>query len=395
VIATQHAASSHEASFTDPIFQAQYFEEVLPRARGNAAILGEAARCTACHSPVTFVSIDGAARSTTDVDPRTSGVTCDFCHTISGYTGSRPENGNYVSTPGGQKLGPYRHKSTWHHDFSELQTKSDFCGICHDATNHNGVAVKSTFSEWQSSRYAERGIQCQDCHMSEFGRLVAGTPLFESGHAAHMTVGTAPERERLFNHRFPGMHTAKQLAGAVTLTIETEPRSCSPGQPLTIAVLLTNATAGHRLPTGSADLRQMWLTLEADLGKKVVPISATAAAGSDGFDVAGKGRFDGEILGADIPAGSRLYRTVFLDALDHQTLRSYDATRMVFDNRLDPLETRRETYRFVVPASASGEIVVRARVNYLAYPSSFAARLGVPPAQRVEIASTNQVVRIR
>lgn len=181
----------------------------------------------------------------------------------------------------------------------------------------------------------------------------------------------------------------------MTLTIGTDRPSWSPGQEVVINVAVANSGAGHKLPTGSADLRQMWLAVDTQVGGRVIPITATPAAGSDAFDVAGRGKFDSEILGADIPKGSRVYRTVFLDARNQQTLQSYEATRIVFDNRLEPSETRKETYRFVVPATASGKIVLRAGVNYLSYPSSFAARLGLPPPKHVEIASTSRVVAIR
>lgn len=394
-ISAQHAASDHETSFSNPVFQAQYFQEVLPRASGDAAVLEEAARCTACHSPVTFVRLKGALLRAEQAAPRMAGVTCDFCHTISGYTGERPQDGNYISSPGQRKFGPFRHEYNWHHYYAELQTKSEFCGICHNATNHHGVEVKSTFREWEESRFAQRGIQCQDCHMSVSGRLVAGAPRFASGHAAHMTMGAAPERERLFSHRFPGMHSAEQLSGAVTLSLGTEQRPLARGDEIAVDVLVTNYAAGHKLPTGSSDLRQMWLSLEARIDDTILAIAAAPAAGSDGFDVAGKGKFDADILGADIPAGSRLYRTIFLDAHGRQTLRSYEATRLIFDNRLGPSETRKESYRFVVPSHARGKIVLRASVNYLPYPSSFATRLGLPPAESFEIVSTSRSLLIR
>ncbi|HSN15025.1 MAG TPA: hypothetical protein VLT61_10355, partial [Anaeromyxobacteraceae bacterium] len=48
----QQVASHHEASFTNPIFQAQYFESVLPGASRDPALAGEARSCAACHAPV-------------------------------------------------------------------------------------------------------------------------------------------------------------------------------------------------------------------------------------------------------------------------------------------------------------------------------------------------------
>ena len=96
----QHLQSHHEKSFTSPLFQAQYFEMVLPRAARDPSIAADAKNCTACHSPVSYANNRSLATSAGVTDPSLSGVTCDLCHTIVGYEGDTPQNGNFIVSPG-------------------------------------------------------------------------------------------------------------------------------------------------------------------------------------------------------------------------------------------------------------------------------------------------------
>jgi hypothetical protein len=63
-----------------------------------------------------------------------------------------------------------------------------------------------------------------------------------------------------------------------------------------------------------------------------------------------------------------------------QTLASYNAARIVFDNRLKAEEMRTERYSFRVPDDAREALVFTARARYLPYPGSFARALSIPPA---------------
>ncbi len=382
----------HAAAFADPVFRGQYFKELLPRLEREPDLLSEAARCMACHAPVVYVKGEGLLTSEEGIDPRMAGVTCDFCHTIRGYRGERPGNGNYVSVPGDQKLGPFKHASSWHHVYSELQTKSEFCAICHSYINRYGLETRSTYSEWKNSRYAGEGIQCQDCHMNVRGFLTAGKPVYESGKAAYMTLGRSPYRERLYTHRFPGAHSKTQLTGALRLAVEVRR---SAGGEITVEVLVDNSKTGHKMPTGSAELRLLWLDLKAVVGGKVITVPIGPDAEAEGYGVSGRGRFDREVLGDDVPEGSRIYRAVFVDAEGKQTLSFYDAARIVFDNRLGAAEVRKEIYQLRPPRTAGERLSLKASLYYLPYPSSFADRLGLPRPEPVEIASAVREIPLR
>ena len=71
------------------------------------------------------------------------------------------------------------------------------------------------------------------------------------------------------------------------------------------------------------------------------------------------------------------------------------ACPIVLDNRLNASEIREETYHFQAPAKSKSEVVIiRASLNYLAYPTSFTRGLGLPGAKAVEVASTKGEIRI-
>lgn len=382
------------------MFSGQYFQELLPAIKTNLELADEAKDCIACHSPIDYIAMNGRIFSKEQADPDKSGVTCDFCHTITGYKGGLPGNGAYISEPlAERKFGPFLHEYNWHHIYSAAQTKSEFCAICHNAVNHNGLEIKATYTEWKNSSYAERGINCQDCHMNALGFLSGGKPVFESGRAADpsRTFGRGtPFRPVLFTHRFPGAHTRTQISGGadITLKSETEKRTVSPGDEIIIRVNVDNSNTGHKFPSGSSDLRLLWLELTARIGDNVIVIPAVPD-GKDPFDVTGQTAFDREILGDDIQKGNRIYRAVFTDKTGKQTLASYNATKIIFDNRLNASEIRKETYHFRVPENAAEKIIIEARLSYLPYPSSFSRRFDLPKPERFEIADMKTEITVK
>lgn len=384
-IYTQYKFSNHAGAFDDPMFQAQYYGQILPAAEHDERLRQDAAACLACHSPIVSLQHQGQAVPAQAVEPGLSGVTCDFCHTVRGFVGDTPGNGNYVSEPGEMKLGPFKEDTDWHHSYSRLQTQSEFCAICHSATNSHGLAVRSTYAEWKASSYATKGVQCQDCHMNSKGFLVEGEAVFQSGQAAQMTVGSAPVRSKLFSHRFPGAHSAIQLTGAITIQVAPHPAPLSPGERLKIGVEVRNTNVGHKMPSGSPELRVAYLEVRAGVSDEEATelLRAAPRDPAQPLDVAGASADDARVLGADVPAGCRLYRAVFVDQRGAQTLLNYDARALAFDSRLGTEETRREEYDYTVPKNwpAGEDVHVVATLRYLRFPSSFATAMGVAPAE--------------
>jgi len=380
----QHFESHHEKSCTSPLFQAQYFEMVLPRAARDPSIAADARNCTACHSPVSYANNRSLATSAGVTDPSLAGVTCDLCHTIVGYEGKAPQNGNFVVSPGPKKYGPFKKEGSHHGAYSEIQTKSELCAICHEAVNSHGVRVKATFSEWKESAFAKKGVQCQDCHMSKDGVFVDGGR-YESGQVSTDSLSHAPSRDKIYSHRFPGIHSGAAVEGAVGLRIGKTPDRVPAGRPFTLSVIVDNGNTAHCLPTGSADLRLLWLEVTVRIGGRAIALPAENRARGT-WAAVGENSDDALLLGGDVPVGARLYRAVFFDRKNHQTLASFDATSIAFDNRLQPGEKRTEGYTVDLPRDATGTIEIDARLRYRAFPTSLARELDVTPPAVVDVA---------
>jgi hypothetical protein len=183
--------------------------------------------------------------------------------------------------------------------------------------------------------------------------------------------------------------------GALTLEIEADEASVSAGDEMSIEVAVNNSRTGHKMPTGSPELRIMWLEVRFHYGRRILSIPATPHNESETCDVSGHSLCEGEVLKDEIPSGSRVYRAIYNDSTGKRTLSSYRAAKTRFDNRLNAEEIRKETYRFQIPEDAEGTLSVVAKLHYLSYPRFFAESLGVPPVEPVEIAAATMEVVIR
>ena len=252
-IVAQHLRSLHaEMSFTNPTFQAQYPKDhPTPRLKRTPLSSAEARERIdwACHEPITYdeKGSPGDCRSQLCNRDMVTGLRAMSGRTMTGYRAPRPQNGNYIIAPSDTKLGPFKEESDWHHAYSELQTKSEICAVCHEAVNRHGFQIKATFTEWQESVFAQQGVECQDCHMNVDGFLTAGKPRFSSGKAASMSLGNSPERARLYTHEFPGAHSKTQVEGAIELSIKATPMDASQSRTVAIDVTVDNSRTGQRV----------------------------------------------------------------------------------------------------------------------------------------------------
>jgi hypothetical protein len=226
---------------------------------------------------------------------------------------------------------------------SAYHQQSAICGLCHNVSTPDtatgplktlinasgtdtGIAfpVERTFSEWQRSDFADvifrdafgdapahppalaHSRQCQDCHMpnssdpnayacnvesqgSRSGNLATHTlvggntwvPGILSGeYGAALSVGAAIDRQQAFAQTMNAAQLMLQGAAQVGITpgAYTAPTVGSAGS-LALNVRITNLS-GHKLPTGYAEGRRMWLNVQVrDAGDALV-------AESGAYDVA-------------------------------------------------------------------------------------------------------------
>jgi hypothetical protein len=391
--------SMHAKAFSNQLFNAQYFNDVVPRAQRDPEMVPEARKCIACHAPVVFMNYTGLVTTPAQANKYETGVTCDFCHTLAGYA----DNGDFMQTASGKKLGPFPSDggSTHHSEYSRFIAVGDFCGRCHNATNHVGLEVKSTYYEWRESKFGSRGVACQECHMNKNGFLEDGKATYDRGQAAHIKIGNVTKKlkdhDKLYNHAFPGAHSSTQLLDALNLEFKVNTLTVESGGRFPFALTVNSERSGHKMPSGSSDLRFMWLVVTASTEDGTTfPVfinNPRIKKGSD-YSIAGGSRDDAIILRNDVPVGSRLYRTVLVNATGRQSLFQYDAVRSAFDNRLSAGEVRKEGYYFKLPEQFSGKVTLEANLYYKGAPSSFSKRMQVPESEVVLVATQKRTITV-
>lgn len=342
----------HSNSWKDPFYQKIYLQ-LNERTKGASAKF-----CAVCHSPIGVLSgeippADGSKVSRV----AGQGVTCDFCHTVSEARGI----GNFsaLSSPGAVKYGqiadPVVPSHAYHKNkFSALHASGEFCGMCHSVTHPvTKVAIESTYYEWKRGPYAKAGITCQDCHMTP-------GPGVEKPNLGKAAVD-GPRREHVYTHEFVGGNVGitellgslrhsnlavERLKAAATLEILL-PSSAEPGRDAEIGVKVTNVGAGHSLPTGATEFREMWLD-----------VSVTDSSGREIFRsgaINEKGDIDPEAV---------VYNTIMGDKDGKPTEDIWKAAKILKDKRIPPKESATERYVVRVPADAVFPLRVKAYLKY-------------------------------
>ncbi len=256
---------------------------------------------------------------------------------------------------------------------------AELCGTCHNEKSPYGVWVKATHLEWRESPQARAGIVCQDCHMPP----AAGTGAL-----------MGPDRPDVRQHLFHGAHDPGKLAGAVEVRIHPDVLEVAPGATVKLTATVLNAKAGHRVPSGSAEERLLWLHVEA-VGPdgKVYPLpvdpkgfdgeeytiaSDSALAYQDIGDIRGIEGFAGLKRDGDVPAGDRIFRLFYLDPAGRMTIAQWHTAGFGPDYRLAPLAARNETYTWKVPDLPAGPVTVTATLWYSRLVPSVGRYLNVP-----------------
>ena len=336
MIHKQWENSLHASSISDPVFQGVYNELHNEENRRF---------CLKCHAPTVRVSGDyDLTQSITK-----EGVTCDFCHTIKGVDLNMEEPFEFAL--GFVKRGPFKSNLEIGHRnlYSEIHLKAEFCGGCHEVVNENGFHVMSTYTEWKQGPYAEKGIQCQNCHMpEEFGVPIVNPEIARTQH--NVTA-----------HKFLGGHSQINITTAATLTQVIDKAD----DHISVVVYVTNAEAGHSLPTGIPSRKVMLTVKLLDPG------------------------------GQELESREVVYRRVLLDGegteIPEENIKDMflKATSVKSDNRIRPKETRREEFTFPLPKGIRGSLLVESTLDY-----EFSVPYLEPNIMKVEMARDEQSIEI-
>lgn len=399
--------SMHSHAFHDPVFQALW---ALAEKDESVDVFNH---CASCHSPI------GTVTNTIQFDPdkgehggfvapelAAQGVTCDVCHTISGSNFQETavlEHGNasFVMSPGNVKRATLKDaKSPFHETgYSEHHAESAFCGNCHQIFNPvTNYPVERTYDEWKYSIYAQKGIQCQDCHMVpvEAAIEVADT-LKRPGELKNNDLGGyaamgGPYREVVHDHRFVGgnavitaamdgtgtdsdnYHDAiKRLQSVASLSLKI--KRGKKGQ-YKLRVKVKNERAGHNLPTSLTEVRQVWLevVVKDDKGRELLR-SGTITAENNRPD-------DSVWFGAHA-----------VDVDGNDTILPWKVAYFTEFNTIPPKGYKYGRYGFTLPEDAT-KVTVTAKLHYQSFSQDVANLLLGEDAPRIPVIEMASIERI-
>ncbi|MCI0472746.1 MAG: NapC/NirT family cytochrome c [Ignavibacteria bacterium] len=376
----------------------EYFKLAIPHAEKEPKVAGVKEGCNGCHAPASFMSGDVPPPKPEFNSRANESVSCDVCHTVTGFVGDTPYNFNFISNPGRTKYGNRGNLNSPAHETvkNPLLSKSEFCGACHNEKSPFGAWVKATHLEWKDGPYSKEGVQCQNCHMPR-------TP----GKSSTMGV----YRQDIAQHLFHGAHDPGKVRGTVELRIHSDSDEIVPGETARFTVILFNQKTGHKFPTGSAEERMLWLHVEAtDANGKVYhlkvdrkgfegedyTIASSVLAYQDMGVPLGIPDFKG-VPRDGVSEGDRIFRLPYLDPLGRMTIQQWNTASFGPDYRLGPRETKTETFTWTPPDEiADGKLTVKAYLYYQKLPAPVAEYLGVPKeeAEIIEVNNHTTIVMI-
>ncbi|MBF0469320.1 MAG: cytochrome c554 family protein, partial [Desulfamplus sp.] len=249
---------------------------------------------------------------------------------------------------------------------SRFHTDSNICGTCHNVKHVSfGTDLETTFDEWEKSPYnsedPEKKVTCQGCHMYQR----TGVPATGSTNRPDnkgTAVDDGPVRDHVFTHNFvggngfiPGMSGSadkskmaeERLKNAATLLIDDS--RVKEGK---LDITVTNSGAGHKLPTGLTDFRQMWLEI--------------TVVDDKGAELFSSGKLD---QNGYVPENAIMFNTVYGDGKGNPVLNIAKAREILKDRRILPMQSVTQEIDFVPKSRKNSgkkleEINVHARLLY-------------------------------
>jgi hypothetical protein len=347
--------SMHRQALEDPLFKVKVAE-------ADAASGGKLGPfCQKCHGPVAEMTGE-SGKPVAEMSPGAAqSIGCMFCHQVVANT-EPLGNVSQLVEPDTTRRAQLENPQAPHPAvFSPLHATSAICGGCHNV-NHpiNGMHLESTYREWAASPQAKAGTQCQDCHMSQKPGQI--------GPSQGQAAPGAPERPNIYHMTFAGAQVAlgnperatQMLQSAATLKMDA-PKVVKAGDEASVTVTITNSGAGHYLPTGLTEVREMWLDVSW-------------------VDSAGK----------STSLGERRFGTVLKDAAGKYPAELWDAVAIQSDDRIPPQQSVTDSYKIVLPAGVEAA-TLKAQLLYRSAPEELAAKAGVKNPTTV-MASAEQPV---
>lgn len=373
-------------SYTHKWDEVEYFKLAVPHAERDEMVAEVKAGCNGCHAPVSFLAGDVPPPLPEMNSRANESVSCDLCHTVTGFEGDVPHNFNFISSPGDVKYGPRENADSPEHETakSDFLSTAEFCGTCHNEMSPYGVWVKSTQLEWKEGPYSEQGVQCQTCHMTQ---------------AQGFTAEMGEEYPDAWQHLFHGAHDPGKVRGTIELRIHSDIDEAEPGETIKLTVALFNQKTGHKFPSGSVEDRIVWMHVEAtDADGNVyhLPVDKKGFEGEEytisadvlAYQDMGIALDDPDFPGVQrdgVPLGDRIFRMPYFDPQGRMTIQQWNTASLGVDYRIGPRETKLETFTFNLPYEiAPGKLTVKAVLNY--------QKLVAPVAEFLDVKEESEII---
>ncbi len=307
---TEWSGSMHAYASDDPVFRAM-------EQRGQRETGGQLGMfCVQCHAPmavalgtITPANVVGFDFST--LQPAERGITCYFCHDVKSVVADH-NNGLVLAMDQTMRGGvgdPTDSPAHFSSDDKQLMrgttNKSKMCGSCHDVTLANGVALETTFQEWQGSVFSHDDPAsfvpqtCSMCHMQsepdkKFIANKAGLDVRARDGSFHLHRFAAIDQATTAFPDLPGQTAAIHdildpsltIVGQNPVTGPPAPGGICLNPPGELTVRVDTTQIGHAFPSGAAQDRRAWLEVIAyDATDQVVFQSGVVPDGMDPEDI--------------------------------------------------------------------------------------------------------------
>ena len=363
----QWEQSMMSQAFTHHWDEIEYFELAVSHAERFPELKDVVDGCNGCHAPLSYMAGDVTPPRPEKNSRANESVSCDICHTITGFKGDDPVNFNYTINPGRRKYGNREGVKSPEHitEYSEFIKQTELCGTCHNEKSPFDVWVKSTQLEWKEGPYGEQDVRCHRCHMPQ-----------APGKSAKMSE----YHEDIAQHLFHGAHVFSKINGSVEILIQPDVRETEPDFPVVLTVELFNGKCGHKIPSGSVEDRIMWLHVEAvdsngetyhlSVDKKgfegeEYTIASDVLAYKDFKYIMGLSDDYKGLRREDVPIGDRIFRMPYFDPEGNVTICQWNTKSLGTDYRIGPRETKIETYTWNLPDDMpEGMVKVTASMYY-------------------------------
>ena len=321
--------------------------------------------CAGCHTPLGLLS--GQINSDvnrespfSEENKKLPGVDCETCHNMTDVSGL--ENGAYVMDVKSEnfpiKRGPRRDAVSPYHatEYSDLHTRSEFCGACHNVTHPtNNVPIERTYDEWYESAYRLRGVECQDCHMKAVSGKSAQMGPNRKDRVSHHFASANTTIMQYFNEFENAERARDLLATAAKVSIAGISNDAKSGDYIDLSIKVENTGAGHKLPTGFPEGREVWLE-----------VLITDAKGDKIFH-------SGEIKGGKTEPETENFKVHLGDKNGKEVdIEVWNVDRILSDNRILPLGYAEVDYQVYIPNWVATPLHVDVRLNYWPFSQAMA-----------------------